>query len=112
MSDRITIRTDRILRIVTHPPTRPQPSRQKRWTGLGAGVLVLALGLLALAASRETDCRQGEREERRGEKIFLSQTDVQNEPRASAEAPGWDSERVWSGQDDWEPSVVAGRSSH
>jgi hypothetical protein len=53
----------------------------------------------------------GERKERSTGRNFATQTDVQTQPRASAAAPGWDSERVWSGQDDWEPFVAADRSS-
>ena len=53
----------------------------------------------------------GERKEQWSGKNFASQTDVQTQRRPSATAPGWDSERVWSGNDDWEPFVAADRSS-
>jgi hypothetical protein len=40
-----------------------------------------------------------------------AQTVVEREPRRSAIAPGFDSERVWSGVDDWEPALAADRNS-
>jgi hypothetical protein len=47
----------------------------------------------------------------RGEKVpsgrsFQAQTRVDTTVIASAAAPGFDSERVWSGYDDWEPTVA------
>jgi len=53
----------------------------------------------------------GERKERFTGRDFAAQTDVEKLPGASTTAPGWDSERVWSGHDDWEPFVAADRSS-
>jgi len=53
----------------------------------------------------------GERKKRFTGRDFAAQTDVEKLPRASTTAPGWDSERVWSGHDDWEPFVAADRSS-
>ena len=62
--------------------------------------------------SFQADSRpHGERKERSSGRNFAAQTDVQRHPRVSAAAPGWDSERVWSGHDDWEPFVAADRSS-
>jgi hypothetical protein len=55
--------------------------------------------------------RHGERKERSTGLSFTAQSDVQALPRTSAAASGWDSERVWSGNDDWEPFVAADRSS-
>ncbi len=55
--------------------------------------------------------RHGERKERSSGRDFSASTDVQTRPGVSAAAPGWDSERVWSGHDDWEPFVAADRSS-
>ena len=54
----------------------------------------------------------GERKERSTGREFLAETDVQKTPIPSAVMPGWDSERVWSGHDDWEPFVAADRSSN
>src|SRR5262245_32571588 len=42
---------------------------------------------------------------------FERQTVIEQAPVASAAAPGWDSERAWSGFDDWEPAVAADPSS-
>jgi hypothetical protein len=38
---------------------------------------------------------------------FAESTIVQAAPSPSAAAPGFDSERVWSGEDDWEPAIAA-----
>ncbi|MEO7168262.1 MAG: sialidase family protein [Spartobacteria bacterium] len=53
----------------------------------------------------------GERKGHSSGRNFAAQTDVQSSARPSTAAPGWDSERVWSGQDDWEPFLAADRSS-
>lgn len=94
------------------------PQRRRRighvWTG---GIIALLLGAFTLITdwSPETsDVRQrphGERKERSTGRDFAGQTEVQSYSRPSATAPGWDSERVWSGHDDWEPFVAADRSS-
>ena len=44
-------------------------------------------------------------------KTFRKQTVVSQTVTAAA-APGFDSERVWSGEDDWEPAVAADPSSN
>ncbi len=44
-------------------------------------------------------------------KSFKAETVVAASPSASA-APGFDSERVWGGQDDWEPAIAADPSSN
>ncbi|HEY4282493.1 MAG TPA: sialidase family protein, partial [Chthoniobacterales bacterium] len=54
----------------------------------------------------------GERKERWSGKNFAAQTDVQAQGRPSATASGWDSERVWSGGDDWEPFTATDKSSN
>ncbi|MCI0669267.1 MAG: glycoside hydrolase [Myxococcaceae bacterium] len=43
---------------------------------------------------------------------FVAETQVHATSVASMAAPGFDSERVWSGQDDWEPAVAADPSSN
>jgi hypothetical protein len=53
----------------------------------------------------------GERKEHWSGLSFARQTDVQFSPRPAARQAGWDSERVWSGNDDWEPFVAADPSS-
>lgn len=42
---------------------------------------------------------------------YLDQTLVASQPSASAVTPGFDSERVWSGLDDWEPAIAADPNS-
>lgn len=112
MTGHTSIRTDRVLRIVTHPHKQPRTGWLPRLLGIATGLLALALFVIAWAASRETSRPHGERKEHWTGRNFATQTDVQSHPRASAAASGWDSERVWSGQDDWEPFVAADRSSN
>jgi hypothetical protein len=54
-----------------------------------------------------------ERQERPGEtkkvwsgKSYKAQTEVVKAPSPSRAAAGWSSERVWSGEDDWEPAIA------
>lgn len=42
---------------------------------------------------------------------YKKQTVVEQAPAVSLAAPGWDSERAWSGFDDWEPAIAADPSS-
>jgi hypothetical protein len=42
---------------------------------------------------------------------YAAKTLVAKEPQISAVAPGFDAERVWSGEDDWEPAIAADPSS-
>lgn len=42
---------------------------------------------------------------------YLDQTLVEREPYPSAVTPGFDSERVWGGFDDWEPAIAADPNS-
>jgi hypothetical protein len=73
-----------------------------------SAALLLAYAWIGFGEGRRS---HGERKERSTGRNFVAQTEVHTLPRASAAAPGWDSERVWSGQDDWEPFVAADRSS-
>ena len=73
-----------------------------------SAALLLVYGLNGLRAGGPP---HGERKEHSTGRDFAAQTDVQLQPRASATAPGFASERVWSGHDDWEPFVAADRSS-
>lgn len=54
---------------------------------------------------------EGERKKKWSGLSFAAQTYVQPVPSASAAAGGFDSERVWSGSDDWEPAVAADPSA-
>jgi hypothetical protein len=42
---------------------------------------------------------------------FVRETRVESHPSPSLGAPGFDSERVWSGFDDWEPAIAADPNS-
>lgn len=42
---------------------------------------------------------------------FADRVKIEASPVLSEAAPGWDSERVWSGFDDWEPAVAADPST-
>ena len=71
-------------------------------------MLLLLSGLGNLAPQQR---RHGERKERWSGREYLAETAMEPMPNESAGAPGWDSERAWSGRDDWEPFVAADRSS-
>lgn len=83
---------------------------------VGSLVLVLAGGCAAGPAA-ELDAGRAERErDGRGEKrvtgrTFRDRTEVVSAPAPSIEVAGFDAERVWSGEDDWEPAVAADPSS-
>src|ERR1043166_6020220 len=84
-----------------------------RWI-LGGLVLVsTAIGLVSWGVRNPAleGRAHGERKERWTGRTFAKQTEVHLQPTASSMAPGWDSERVWSGLDDWEPFVAADPSS-
>jgi len=60
-------------------------------------------------SERDTDRldQQGKRPEKTYTgRSFASQTRIVRQSSASATATGFDSERVWSGNDDWEPTVA------
>jgi hypothetical protein len=82
-------------------------------------VLVLAASIVLVALLVRIACTfppshrpHGERKDRWTGRDFLAQTTVEKRPTVSTVAPGWDSERVWSGHDDWEPFVAADPSSN
>jgi hypothetical protein len=79
--------------------------------GLTLFLSVCLLLLYGLDSSQSTSQPHGERKEGSSKRNFAAQTDVEPYPRPSLALPGWDSERVWSGQDDWEPFIAADRSS-
>lgn len=78
---------------------------------MAAVLLVLAIVCVAWAITRKTTRSHGERKEHSTGRNFAAETDVQSRPRASTTTTGWESERVWSGQDDWEPFVAVDRTS-
>ena len=91
----------------------PSPPRViPRWFwGLPLFVSAALLLVSGLNSFQAVSRPHGERKERSSGRSFAAQTDVQRHARVSAAAPGWDSERVWSGHDDWEPFVAADRTS-
>lgn len=109
MTERLPLRSDRVLRVVTRPSTPSQRQDFTRSLGVAAILLVLAIVGVAWATTSETTRPHGVREERSTGRNFAAQTDVQSHPRPSQAASGRESERVRSGQDDWEPFVAADR---
>ncbi len=69
------------------------------------------VALFFLCAGWRDGRRHGERKERGSGRSFAAETEVKATASRSAVAAGWDSERVWSGNDDWEPFVAADRSA-
>jgi len=91
----------------------PHPRRES--SSIRFGIIAFVISIVVIATfdwpAFFRDVRpHGDRKERFSGRDFLRQTDVQ-QPELSVSAPGWDSERVWSGHDDWEPFVAADRSS-
>src|ERR1700712_1376658 len=76
-------------------------------TFAGAAVLFL-YGLSDYTAQHR---RHGERKEEWSGREYVAETAIEANPAGSATAPGWETERAWSGHDDWEPFVAADRSS-
>jgi hypothetical protein len=71
-------------------------------------LILIALGLLFANTSRN---ESGETKKVFSGKSFAGQTKVVLAPTPNA-ATGFDVERVWSGEDDWEPAVAADPSSN
>jgi hypothetical protein len=78
-------------------------SRLTPW--VAAILLPAAAGALALSCAYGPRDADGKEKKVWSGKSYALQTTVQAAPILSAAAPGWDSERVWSGDDDWEPAV-------
>jgi hypothetical protein len=73
---------------------------------------MLTLFLCSACVLRTIDQKaEGERKKISSGKSFENQTRVEPLPRQSMAAPGFASERVWSGEDDWEPAIAADPSS-
>jgi len=93
-------------------PPRPRLGSSSVRFGIVALIVSVAVIVTFDWSAFFSDVRpHGDRKERVSGRDFLRQTDVQPRPEISASAPGWDSERAWSGHDDWEPFVAADRSS-
>lgn len=81
-------------------------------TAISAALLVGGVALsLARRSTAEREPGGGEAKKTSSGRSFLAETLVEHAPSPSAAAPGFDSERVWSGFDDWEPAVAADPSS-
>src|SRR5436305_4503461 len=79
---------------------------------VAAFIGIVAMVFLCVRSAPSVQARtHGERKERSTGGEFLAETDVRQTRVSSAVALGWDSERVWSGHDDWEPFVAADKSS-
>jgi hypothetical protein len=63
------------------------------------------------SSESQFQAEQGEARKTTSGISFADQTVVVDQPSDSATAKGFDSERVWSGHDDWEPAVAADPSS-
>ena len=72
-------------------------------------ILLLPIFIFLFSGAR---LEQGETKKVWSGKSFLKETRVAKTPEISAAAaPGFDSERAWSGFDDWEPASAADPSS-
>ena len=81
-----------------------------RAAGLGAAALALAAAIGACALRSPTaGGEEGDGHARKtwSGRSFKNAVVVEAAPTASAAAAGFDSERVWSGFDDWEPAIAA-----
>lgn len=83
--------------------------RAIRWFTLAAIIFTIAgfTGKLAVQ-TREED---GKDKKVSSGVSFFKETVVEHNVFASLTATGWDAERVWSGNDDWEPAIAADPSS-
>jgi hypothetical protein len=73
---------------------------------VGVAALAAGIGLAGLAAGRGGE-RDGRGEKRGTGRSFVRRTVVAPAPTLSPKVAGFDSERAWSGQDDWEPAIAA-----
>ena len=74
-------------------------------------MLILISACLFMFQDRNDRKVEGEQRKVSSGKSYANQTRVEALPRASMVAPGFASERVWSGEDDWEPAIAADPSS-
>jgi hypothetical protein len=82
--------------------------RKVRWL---LPAFAVAIGALVFLGVRPDPDGRAREEDGKARKVpntisFAAETTVQATPIVSAAAPGFDSERVWSGFDDWEPAVA------
>jgi hypothetical protein len=90
------------------------PRDEKKSLRFGIAALIVSIVVIANFdwPAFFSDVRpHGERKQTVSGRDFLRETDVQQSPQPSALTRGWDSERVWSGHDDWEPFLATDHSS-
>lgn len=80
-----------------------------RWLTLAAMVMC-TLSFQARFVTHEQDVDGKDKKSFSGVS-FKNQTRVEKTAFSSLTAAGWDAERVWSGNDDWEPAIAADPSS-
>ncbi|MEO8439324.1 MAG: hypothetical protein ABI540_03780 [Spartobacteria bacterium] len=90
MSERLPLRSDRVLRVVTKSPVRRQKDYFGRSLGIAAVLLALAIVYVAWASTRDTTHERGEGKESSTVRNFATQAGVQSQPRGSRVASGWD----------------------
>jgi hypothetical protein len=81
--------------------------RTTRWVALVAVIVVVCPGGRLLAQSDG----EHDKEKRPSGRSFTKETRIDAVTSSSLAAAGWDSERAWSGYDDWEPAIAADPSS-
>ena len=77
-----------------------------RWLALVLALSVAGCQAIGSNISKIKPGQGGDRKKSATGLSFLEQTTVAATPVPAAAAPGWESERVASGQDDWEPAVA------
>jgi hypothetical protein len=82
--------------------------RPMRWFALVAALVAFVCPGGQLVARSDGD---RDKEKRPSGRSFKRQTRVDVETAPSLAAAGWDSERAWSGYDDWEPAIAVDPSS-
>lgn len=98
----------------TRTPSVASPVKFRRTGPLAAGVFaaaIVAAGVIAFLPGVPEERKSGEHEKSRkvwSGKSYAALTAVTTAAAGpSVTAPGFDSEQVWSGEDDWEPAVAA-----
>jgi hypothetical protein len=72
-------------------------------------IVLLIAGFLALSMKKEE--QDGEKKKTATGRSYVKETRVEKFPKVSTLTTAFASERVWSGQDDWEPAIAADPSS-
>lgn len=78
----------------------------RNWFLICIGASVVALVTIAYVATSSNNTEEGKKKKTWTGISYKEQTVVQQAPTVSLTVPGWESERVWSGFDDWEPAIA------